>query len=1241
MPDHNDRIGGNVGGAEPPVALDPAFAPEAPANGAAGRNLGLRPAPDAAPPAPLAPPRFTALRLSLSALRARLRPKKHESRQAMRDSMLAETRDTDIRSSLDRLSQAMGHEDTRRKWRDGVGFRGLLPEWYRNAQIDDSLGQSARAIAMKGHGLDQTGKSALVDNRSTLQRLALHRDRRDLSARFEAAAQRVNRLEKDLESRMADGGVGAREARAALFRAQRDMAGLAENLLDVVELERGRLADIRDLDKGFDDGGFGPALDDLHARLAPQVQFLKTGIGGQDPAPDGAALLTTAGALKETMGVPGEPDALRDLSSPTAMRAAAAKGSDPQALRRRRVQAKTELTLAHARAARPQTVLDERLDYDRGLYGSLKSKGMAAEFEHAALNAKRDAFQTLKQAMAASGSAPFIEDAVMDGMSALEHATDRLTFHRRRAALQARKQAIRTQTATLRQEIADLGRRAADPAERDPAALRRALQNRQWALAGLSRDTEALNLEFRELAQSDLTRSVRRRYPADIRNPPSLDALEQAVSDAHDAVRRDIRRGAAAAPIAADGAAVNRANDAFAALVDSAVTDIARGDGSALGVSAAEIDHVMASWGAEVAQEKAAREAATRTPPSFGRQLWQGIARGLRHALGFGVLSKDAGVDEIKGLTKLGAGATEATIKFYDARAEALEKAADAAEHALEEQVAEAGGGAEARIEVLKSSVETMEKALNAIELAEHVVGAGSALINIRRAQKKIDFKKGLEAKGDALVHGFKADAAAIDDPARKARFEARNAVKLHLGHKLAEQEYGVERAEQVIMGGQATRHIVQNVGRGITQYGPHAAAQLGATVGVAGLGGAIVFEGGETVLAAIEAHKGRMEVRELEEQIAKDADRIIAQHRALIGDVKPTLGALAAKLAEIDKADLPLQQQQVADFRKAVQGLADLQAFVDTLKARKNVDEKIIVAARSGLATGAYAGAFAVSVSALAGATGGIGLVAAPIAMGVAGGAVLGVHAYRHVKHKRRVRQGVEAQQALMGRASGQTVAAIRKEAKVRGVSPEVVAWERLTASDPTRRAELLHDDLMAETAGIRLSDDQIEARRALGAEIAQLTRNWEQATRQVKQRRSDANMIVSRSNAGADIGKDGLKRLREAEAAYDAARIEADLLFDLIKSRRDDLAALDAPRIGVFTPGHRNYSKTAAQLVNLLGLSQDAVLSMIDAGAHENDPEALKLGQDLIRAHLAEEGGPIAFRSAAAQGADALDAV
>ena len=1134
-------------------------------------------------------PRYQGKALSDATLRQKLKPHKHTSRQAMRDSMLADRRSADIAGAAERLSTAMADYHDRRRWADGVGFRRYLPKWYRRNAVEVSHQFASENVTAPGRGIDQVGKGAVTKTRTTVQRLALHRDRVDTLKRFRAAAQKVERLE--------NGGENA----AALHAARRELADLMETLVDIVETQRGRLADIAALDPGFDDHGAAADLAEVSRTLQEQYTAAVQGrsIGVRDA-------LNAARTLGRLWG-PNELAVLADISSPDAMREAVAKGDDPSTRRDRRFRAKSQLVAEHDR---PEHAYQERL------LTSVDRAGMAPEFERRALSARRDAVRRLREASV--GAIPLDQAIAFDGKVAdLEVAADRYTYHRRLRSLLDRQAHLSRQQARLAAEIEQLKGRSPDErvADNTPVDVREALIIKRGQVDTIVAQSVALGVEVQQLARSDVAKTVRNRFPGDVRHPPTVEELDQAFRDVFDVVKVDVQ---ATIEQADDPAAVQDLRDAAQSLdglMASPAEDLRRPDGTRFSASEREVDAVLTDWRAEVALETAQRKRAAGRPQSTWLRLGRKLNAALVRAVTFGCVSIDEGIDEIKGLTKLAAGATEATIRYNEMLAEDLEGAADAARIGGNEGGTE---GVESQLARLEQSIRGLDEALNAIELVEHFAGAGATLLTVARRQKLIDEKREKQQAGREMLEDFQAGLEAQSDAASRARFQARHGLKACVGHALADQDFAMAYADQVVAGGQASRHLVQNVGRGMMRYTNYTAA--GAALGVAGFGGAVVFEGGEMLLAAIEAHKAWLDVAALEKRLAAEARRVADAHGERLGidPKKPvTVKALAEKLDAYENNLRGPVTDEDLKLRKDVRELQEFKAFVETLKSRKNLDEKIIVASRSGLATVGYAGAFMISATGGTGA----GAIAAPIVMGAAGAAVLGTHFYRKRKQAVRNAKAEQSEQALLGMADPNAIREVHKQARKHNVPAELIAWELVTQRDPTRRATLLSDDLTAETQHMRLSDARIDEAAGIATARDEALKAWQAKGREVQKLKDAADHVVGQSAAAQTPGRDLVAAHKKTATAYEAAKRELDDLGHVVEAHNKKLADFEAARRTIFDPDHENYSKTAVMLRDFVGVPEHGIFAMIDAGPTPDDPKSARLARDYILGHMTVE--------------------
>ncbi len=1191
-----------------PAAVDGAGLGGGGGNGGAALRLGLQqngPSPrDEAWRA--ARPESNQRTLQPEELREKLKPYRYASRQTMRSKMLAEDRDAQIARARDRLAEAWDSKAKREQWSDGAGFLKYFTESYRQRRAESLVAEATATNTTVAKGIAQTGKNAHVKARSNVQRLALHRDRYVKLKRLKELTDTIVG-KKETVARLRERGVTDAtllEAEYVLEQAELELARVVEEVADIVDLQRGRLADVMTLDGAFDDAGVGEELSKIAADLDDHLDYLTGGRGPRDgEGPETARRIT--GRLDALWGLQ-ELDVLTELNSARAMNEAARADADPGLGRERRFRDTVELVKAHEKekdlvriksvnrltGAPESTVLDEPAEYARTLHPRLRAKGLASDFERRAMNVRRDAVARLKSAAVDCGGLAFANADFFEASNRLGDAIDRQTYHRRRADIRAR-------TAPLRRRFDVLEKRF---------RLRPELttDRHRDELGKLASALTQLGTELHELDTSELAAKVRARNPGDAQNPPTAETIQSEVELAFldlDALVDEQKADARAQGKDAD--LVDDAMDALRRLIDDTPTALWRGRGEpGFLVSDTEIDQVFSDLRDAVDLEQDRRDREAQQPLSRGQRLWRTIKAGVAKIFSFGVISERSGLDELKGLTKAGAGGTEAAIWFNEERGNALDMAGL---RRIERE--------EMNVHQL---VDDMKKALHTLEFVEHFAGAGAAFVNIHRAGQEIAEKKETAEHGKAMLEMFDKELAAKQGPVQQARYKTRHGVARHLGHRLLDQDMRMEQLDRIVAGGQAARHLGQNAGRAIAQYGPHVIAHGGTITGVVGLGGAVVFEGGEAALASVQAHRSRMEAKELQKRLDDRAVEIQKDYPNLFDAPRLNAKGLIARLGALEDDAKHYDELELNSLRRDVEDLRNLKASVDTLKARKDVGEKIAVATRSGAATGAYAAAFGVGVAGLAGATGGVGLAAAPIAMGGAGLFVLVTHGYRQRKHAARARVAAEARQAVTGTADADTVAGIREAAAKKGISAEDEAWERMTAADPSNRAALLQQALIAETGRSRLSDADIAERVKLADEADTALAAWKEASKQFNEIKQKGAGILSRHNAGrvfaaADEGE--LNRTKRAIKKAEKALAPAQADYE---TKMANIHNFDRRRDDIFDRSSERYSPTADFLRNYVGMPAEEVFSMIDAGSHANDPDAAKLSHALILSHL-----------------------
>ncbi|MCP5072556.1 MAG: hypothetical protein GY947_04575, partial [Rhodobacteraceae bacterium] len=632
-----------------------------------------------------------------------------------------------------------------------------------------------------------------------------------------------------------------------------------------------------------------------------------------------------------------------------------------------------------------------------------------------------------------------------------------------------------------------------------------------------------------------------------------------------------------------------------------------------------------------------------------------------------GVFSTKDPIDELKGHTKAQAAATELVMKQFEDRAVAVEHILHHTELAIES--AEAGGDhehlehkaerLENRIERIEGKMEVIEKVLTGIELIEHGAGAMSALKNVHARQQVIKHKEHEEREGRELVQDYQHELKLHANPEKRLKYEARHEIQLHLGNMMSHQSYGLDRADQMVGVGQASRHTIQTGAKALGQFGGAGAAGVAASLSAMGMAGAVVFEAGETAIALKEWAEAKNENKELSELVDQQIQKVETKHQALLKDIdkpgrfkkflqnrgnKDNFTRLNTALLSLedeqveawkgasddDVDDLNQKDAAIARLRQDVEEVARLRVFAQTLKDGNRVGEKFLISARSGVATAGYGATFAV----MAGAGGSIA-AAGPVAAGVmlaAGVGVVGVWGYRKYKQNKIDRKAGHAGDAIAGQAKSKALATINDQARARGVKPEELAWEWITSKDPIKRAEILHQDLIAETQNVRYSDAELEVLGKHQEELSKLQSQWVKQSQKASGLGAEADKIYerSRTNKSASAPVDYFKEFNRKKKEAVAAQVEADASLAQIEKLKDkfeqgdgtrDVAAKRDNRRNIFLPGHPDYSETAMVLRNVLHIPEQTIFAMVNAGASDDDPDAAKMSQKLILGHLAGE--------------------
>lgn len=1164
-------------------------------------DLSVAPADENAAAWRSARPRQRGVSLGLRALFAKLRPQKADARQRMRDDMLAKGLDETIADSVDRLRLSGG-------WRF----------WPKP----------------RGYGIAQIGKAANTRTRTTVQRLALHRDRNVKAAAFARAAAQIGELEREMQALYPDGPPSSAprddprmRAFAAkedgLADARRDLLAAAEELADVVSLQRGRLDDVKRLDPAFDDRGEA-------ARLAATQTKLERMLA-ENAEPISAADASALAAEAQAHFGDSELDVLAEISSPSAMRKASQRREDPQLRKDRAYQAKRVLVETHRAHDRAKVDtsgairLDRQAQYDARLHSSLSKAGMASEFEHRAMSAGLNGVRALKASMRDSGVDAYATDESVDLMWKLDRAVERQTYHRLREALDERQAVVEETIAKIRAEATSLAAQPDTPMNRARAEL---LDSR---LTGLARSLGAIGAERGMLANSALATSVLALHDDDAQDPPALETLERETRAAFKAVKAaGTRKSASGAASKDDARKVRAAFDHAEALIDGVQDDLPREGGGRFSVSRAEIDAVFAHWGSEVDAETEARRRA-RDEPGPAARMWADAKAGIASLFGRHLSKTKTGIgsvsDAFKGAASVAEGLKSAP-EAYDFFRKWAEDGADGAAASVDG----ADGGADVHAEHGVDGTDAaggdgdgehggfssrMERLAFKLGVVEHAVSAVGSVMGVVVKQRDIDATEARQARGRDLIADFDKRRYGIADPVKRARYETRHRIAHHFGEALKAQNLSAcvaARVEQTAGVGHAARHVAQGTGYGLQLAKSAAAATAGALMSNVGAVAAFFFESAEFLVACHELQEAREHAETVEKGIEKETHRVAAKHRTITGGGSAGFQEMQSKLATYETD--PTHDGDAAEALRAdLRDLAKLRSFADVLNDGNDLSAKRHDRAELFLGAVGY-GAMAVSIG-LAPLTGGATILVGAAASGAASGVKMIVKGHGVYGAYKRTDAAQGAERALKGFATPGTVEKLRDQAEAKGVSVETLAWDLATRQDPSRRASQLYSDLLAETSGDRLSDEDIARRARLTAKASHSIVDWQRKTKRLERAQAEANKLADPRRA--KVGDAG-DRFAEVKRAADAAQREVDAAFHEVQAARKAVFDFEARRDHLFNPASAKRSTTAMQLM-FAGLSKADILAMIDAGEHENDPAAQALCEDFILHRLTGE--------------------
>lgn len=827
------------------------------------------------------------------------------------------------------------------------------------------------------------------------------------------------------------------------------------------------------------------------------------------------------------------------------------------------------------------------------------------------------------------------------------------------------------------------------------------------------------------LAQLNETRqakTVAKHFADDRTAPPNLAAVTADFNSALEAVRQDVEAGTRD-NTSAEALAIKAALEKVNACADDRGQTSLRGRDIQFSVSVAEIGAIADKWKAQVDLEKDLRklQGLERTVARAETEFRdRGLVSGWLHRLSFwvgfgGAYRRWANAnDELKSARKAAFERFSAHVHFDDDKklkrafsnfvnygftgggpwASDLSKTAKAvaggleavitANDYLEKQVQDAGkAGGDAIKAILRNATpdsdqggfllegtsQFLAKVLNGIEQVEHGAGAVASAVSVVNTQIKINEKNRKRRIGEELVSDYDNAKEKRKSDFDREHYAVRHGVSRMLGLRLSDQRTGLLRFEQLTASGQTSRHVISNAAR---VKGPHHITHAtGANLlGQIGVGGAAVFEAGETVASLVKAVRGRLKSSDLEEQFQEKKRQFLSDNKEALDlqdkSEKELSDMSRDKIAEIvdrleersrsqikllkakggEKKKVHALRAEIGDLRKAFDDLSNLREFVTTLRERKKVNEKFVIFVKGLVATGGYSTAFIVSV---ASSTATLGPVFAAGALGVAGVGALGVKLYRSKKASNIARRALMADRALMGMAGPGVIKEIQRKAKENHVSAETIAWEMLTQKDPEHKAELLLADLHQEAGHLRLTDPQIKRKAFLENCSAQhlqkdidLARQLEQATRAVKNAQRNAGnyrlrWVAPNPEERTEAVKSGMSRLNKAceNAVKHRDKIKAQLIAhrnerltvpdpDNASQKIDvesELERVGRDRRALFDKSNPDHSRTALILRDVVGMSEAEVLAMIDAGETRDDEHAAELSRALIVSHLEEE--------------------
>jgi len=530
-----------------------------------------------------------------------------------------------------------------------------------------------------------------------------------------------------------------------------------------------------------------------------------------------------------------------------------------------------------------------------------------------------------------------------------------------------------------------------------------------------------------------------------------------------------------------------------------------RGDGRSLTVTTGQIDAVLSDWKQEH------REHYLETAKTFSKGWWTKVGNKIKNAFSSMFLKSDK-ADQVKGLTKAGENVVDTMKNLTEIK---LEKGSEetSTENRPEEKTKSS----------LERRVKTLEKTAQVVGVVEHVGGIVGGVKQVSDKSKVIRHKLSRKEQGTRLMeeHERKLESKQGEEA---LTFKYRSGIMLHYGKALEDQTITTEAVEIGLVSGQVGRHGVQTTALGMELAGKSVATAGSMLVG--GLGAAAVLEGGEALLAMIEAGKAGATKKELEEGAEKLRQEIIDKYvpgqGASIETVKKHLERLEKEYVEneeylakssgsrsedpedelIDRelresieSSQPQRKAQIESIKADLKRLSDQEALVKLLQDNQHQDVKTLVAVRSTVATAGYAMGFLVAIGA-----GGTALtIAAPVTMAVAGGAVLGVYAYKSVKSSNQQWRSDRATDAILGRADPLIVKKLLEKAEEQGIDPQSVALNLISSKDMRWKATEQLGKLKTECLknDVRMTDTQIQERAGITDTtiLAELDRQHQQA--------------------------------------------------------------------------------------------------------------------------------------------------